>query len=179
MADNVNQFDNSGGSGNGGSGSGGGPGGPGGSGGDPRKQSLIMLVAAALITLLCVSVFMKMLTGATNQEISYNEFVKMVEDGKVKSVQVGSDRITVYPKAEQKDSAFLYAYGMGASTYYTGKMEDDDKLAERLLKHNVEMKAGLWAWARARRRLMCRRRRASPSRMWPGRMRQKNLWWKW
>ena len=52
MADNVNQFDNSGGFGNGGSGSGGGPGGPGGSGGDPRKQSLIMLVAAALITLL-------------------------------------------------------------------------------------------------------------------------------
>lgn len=143
MADNVNQYDNGGGPGSGGPGKGGGPGGtggPGGSGSDPRKQSLIMLVVAALITLLCVSVFMKMLTGATNQEISYNEFVKMVEDGKVKSVQVGSDRITVYPKAEQKDSAFLYAYGMGASTYYTGKMEDDDKLAERLLKHNVEMK---------------------------------------
>ena len=92
MADNVNQYDNgggpggpgSGGPGNGGGpggpGSGGGPGGSGGSGGDPRKQSLIMLVVAALITLLCVSVFMKMLTGATNQEISYNEFVKMVED---------------------------------------------------------------------------------------------------
>ena len=141
--DNVNQYDNGGGSGSGGPGgpgNGGGPGGPGGSGGDPRKQSLIMLVVAALITLLCVSVFMKMLTGATNQEISYNEFVKMVEDGKVKSVQVGSDRITIYPNAQQKDSAFLYAYGMGVNTYYTGKMEDDDKLAERLLEHNVEMK---------------------------------------
>ena len=98
MADNVNQYDNGGGSGpggpgNGGPGPGGGPGGPGGNGGDPRKQSLIMLVVAALITLLCVSVFMKMLTGATNQEISYNDFVKKVENGEVKSVQVGSDRI--------------------------------------------------------------------------------------
>ena len=135
MADNVNQYDNGGGPGPGGSGNGGGPGGPGGpggSGGDPRKQSLIMLVVAALVTLLCVSVFMNMLSGATNQEISYNEFVKMVEERKVESVQVGSDRITIYPKARQKDSAFFYPYGMSVNSYYTGKMEDDDKLAEGL-----------------------------------------------
>ncbi len=142
MADNVNQYDNGGGPGPGGSGNGGGPGGPGGpggSGGDPRKQSLIMLVVAALVTLLCVSVFMNMLSGATNQEISYNEFVKMVEERKVESVQVGSDRITIYPKARQKDSAFFYPYGMSVNSYYTGKMEDDDKLAERLLKYDVEI----------------------------------------
>ncbi len=143
MADNVNPYDNGGGIGPGGSGKNGGPGGPGGpggSGGDPRKQSLIMLVVAALITLLCVSIFMKMLTGATNREISYNEFVQMVEDGKVESVQVGSDRIMIFPKTTESDSTFLYAYGMGVSSYYTGKMEDDDKLAERLLAHDVEVK---------------------------------------
>ena len=144
MADNVNPYDNGGGPGgsgnNGGPGGPGGSGGPSGSGGDPRKQSLIMLVVAALVTLLCVSVFMKMLTGATNQEISYNEFIQMVEDGKVKSVSVGSDRITIYPEEKQQNSAFLYAYGMGAATYYTGKMEEDDKLAERLLSHDVEIK---------------------------------------
>ena len=140
--DNVNQYDNGGGPGPGGPGQGGGPsgpGGPGGSGGDPRKQSLIMLVVAALITLLCVSVFMNMLSGATNQEISYNEFVKMVEEEKIESVQVGSDRITIYPKTGQRNSAFFYPYGMGVNSYYTGKMEDDDKLAERLLKYNVEI----------------------------------------
>ena len=128
-ADNVNQYENGGAPG---------PGGPGGNG-DPRKQSLIMLVIAALVTLLFVSFFMKMMTGATNQEITYNEFVKMVEEDKVKNVEVGSDRITIYPKTQQKESAFLYAYGMGVSTYYTGKMEDDDTLAARLLEHNVEM----------------------------------------
>ncbi len=133
-ADNVNQYDNGGAPGPGG------PGGPGGNGGDPRKQSLIMLVIAALVTLLCVSFFMKMMTGATNQEIPYNEFVKMVEEGKVKSVEVGSDRITIYPKTAQKESALLYAYGMGVSSYYTGKMEDDDTLAARLLEHDVEIK---------------------------------------
>ncbi len=145
-ADNINQYDNGGAPGSGGPGNNGGPvgpggpGSPGGNGGDPRKQSLIMLVIAALVTLLCVSFFMKMMTGATNQEISYNEFVKMVEDGKVESVEVGSDRITIYPKTAQKESALLYAYGMGVSSYYTGKMEDDDTLAARLLEHDVEIR---------------------------------------
>ena len=144
MADNVNQYDNGSGPGPGGPGNNGGQGGPGGPGssgsGDPRKQSLIMLVVAALITLLCISAFMKMMTGATNQEITYNEFIQMVESGKVKNVQVGSDRITIYPKTEQKETSFLYNYSMGSITYYTGKMEDDDTLALRLLEHNVEMK---------------------------------------
>lgn len=145
MADNtnnVNPYDNggSGGPGNGGGGSNG-PGGPNSPGGnDPRKQSLIMLVVAALITLLCISVFMKMLTGATNQEISYNEFIQMVEQGKVKSVSVGSDRITIYPKEEQRSNSFLYPYSAGVNTYYTGKMEDDEKLAERLLEKKIETK---------------------------------------
>ncbi len=144
-ANNVNPYDNGGSGGPGGPGNNGGgsngPGGPSGpGGGDPRKQSLIMLVVAALITLLCISVFMKMLTGATNQEISYNNFIRMVEQGEVKSVSVGSDRITIYPSAEQKDVPFFYSYSVGVTTYYTGKMEEDDKLAERLLAHNVEMK---------------------------------------
>ena len=143
MEDNMNQYDNGGGPGPGGSGGNGGPGGPNGNrngnGNDPRKQSLIMLVVAALVTLLCISLFMKMLTGATNQEITYNEFVKMVEDGKVEKVSVGSDRIEIYPKSAQNKSPFSYGYGMSGITYYTGKMEDDATLAKRLLDHEVEM----------------------------------------
>ncbi len=144
MADNMNSYDNGGGPGAGGPGNNGngsgGPGGPGGNrgGNDPRKQSLIMLVIASLVTLLCISMFMKMLTGATNQEITYNQFVKMVEDGEVKSVSVGSDRIEIYPKKGETKSPFAYGYG-GGITYYTGKMEDDDTLAKRLLEHGVEM----------------------------------------
>ena len=92
--DNMNQYDNGGGPGAGGPGNNGNSGGPGGpngnrngNGSDPRKQSLIMLVIAALVTLLCISMFMKMLTGATNQEITYNQFVKMVEGGEVNEAE--------------------------------------------------------------------------------------------
>ena len=31
----------------------------------------------------------------------------------------------------------MYAYGMGSITYYTGRMEDDDTLTQRLLEHDV------------------------------------------
>lgn len=142
MDDNLNSYDGGPGHGpNGSGGSGGnnngGPGGPNGSGNDPRKQSLIMLVIAALVTLLCISVFMKMLTGASNQEITYNAFIQMIEDGKVESVTVESDRVVIYPKGEKSTSPFMYAYGMGNITYYTGRMEDDDTLTQRLLEHNV------------------------------------------
>ena len=143
MDDNLNPYDGgpghgpNGSGGPGGNNNGGGPGGPNGSGNDPRKQSLIMLAIAALVTLLCISVFMKMLTGASNQEITYNAFIQMIENGQVDSVTVESDRITIYPKGEKSESPFMYVYGMGTATYYTGRMEDDDTLTKRLLEHNV------------------------------------------
>lgn len=119
-----------------------GSGGPGGSrgpgNGDPKKQSFIILIIAALITLFSISVFMKFMTGSTNQEISYNEFVSMIENNEVESVVVDSDKITIYPKVEKGTNPFLYAYG-GGITYYTGKMEEDDALTARLLEHDVEM----------------------------------------
>ncbi|MDE6846260.1 MAG: ATP-dependent zinc metalloprotease FtsH [Lachnospiraceae bacterium] len=145
MDDNLNQYDGgpnrgSGGpNGPGGSNNNGGSGGPGSSGNDPRKQSLIMLVIAALVTLLCISMFMKMMTGASNQEITYNAFVKMIEDGDVKSVTVETDRIIIYPKDGQMSSPFMYGYGLGSMTYYTGRMEDDDTLTQRLLEHNIDV----------------------------------------
>ena len=143
MADNYNPYENGPNRGPGGPGNNQnrGPGGPNGNGNDPRRQSLIMLVIAALVTLLCISMFMRMFTGASNQEITYNAFVDMIENDQIESVTVESDRILIYPKEEQTASpfAFAYGYGMGTMTYYTGKMEDDDTLTKRLLEHDIDL----------------------------------------
>ena len=144
MADNYNPYDNGPNHGPGGPGGpnnnkNGGPGGPGSNGRDPRRQSLIMLVVAALVTLLCISVFMRMFAGASNQEITYNAFVKMIENEEVASVTVESDRIIIYPKDQRATSPFAYGYGFGTMTYYTGKMEDDDTLTQRLLAHDIDL----------------------------------------
>ena len=143
MDENLNQYDNGQNRGPNGPGgpNNGGQGGPGNqNGNNPRKQSLIMLVIAALVTLLIISMFMKMLTGATNQEISYNDFINMVENQQIESVSVDSDRIVIYPKEDKSNNnPFTYSM-MSAVTYYTGKMEDDDTLTQRLLENDVEVR---------------------------------------
>ncbi len=121
-----------------------GQGGPGGSGNNntPKKQNLLFLLLASLVTLLCMSYFMKSFDDATTDEIPYNEFVQMLEEGKVESVYITSDRIQIYPVAEKKDeeqNPLMMLYASPSMTYYTGRAESDDALSERLLAAGVEI----------------------------------------
>lgn len=130
----FNQYNNnSGGNGNN-NGSSGGNGN--GNGRDPKKQNLLILLIAALLSLLCISYFMKAFTGATDTEISYNQFISMIEEGQVEKVKIESNQITIYPKSKQTVSLF---YMQPTITYHTGKIEDDDTLTQRLLDANVEV----------------------------------------
>ncbi len=106
---------------------------------NPRKQSLFLLLLAALITLLCMSYFMKAMNRATNREIPYNEFIKMVEDDQVQSVEIENDRINITPVQPEAQQTGSFLYQTPVITYYTGKVETDDSLTQRLLKHNVEI----------------------------------------
>lgn len=141
---NLNQYDGGLGGGNGSAGGNGngGAGGNGGSGKDPRKQSIIMFVVAALISLFLVSAFVKLITGDSQQEISYNEFITMLEEKKIEAVVIGTDRIYIQSKADREGtSPLLYLYGMSPTvSYYTGKIEEDDTLTARLLEYDVEVK---------------------------------------
>lgn len=143
MSDNnLNQYDDGHGSGGGPSNNNNGGNGSGGSGKDPRKQSIIMFVIAALLSLLLVSTFVKIITGDSEKEISYNEFIQMLEEEKVESVIIGTDRVYIQQKVDKEaQSPVLYLYGMNPTvSYYTGKIEDDDTLTSRLLKYEVEVK---------------------------------------
>ncbi|MGN1181293.1 MAG: ATP-dependent zinc metalloprotease FtsH [Suilimivivens sp.] len=139
---NLNQFDSGSGNGNNSSGSNNGNGnGPGNNGKDPKKQSIILFLIAALVTLIMMSSFMKMMTGETEREISYNDFIKMLEEGEIESVEISTDRINIKPKEEEKPQTMIYMYGAPSTvTYYTGKIEDDDTLTQRLLKYDVPVK---------------------------------------
>ncbi len=140
---NLNQYDGGRGGNNGAPGNGnGGAGGPGGPNKDSRKQNIIMFVIAALLSLLMVSAFVKLITGDSEEEISYNEFIQMLDEKKIESVVIGGDRIYIEPKSEKNSqSPILYMYGMNSMvSYYTGKIEDDDTLTARLLEADVEVK---------------------------------------
>ena len=133
MGGNGNSSNNNGNNGNGGNG---------GPGKDPRKQNIVMFLIAALISLLLISSFMKLLTGGSEQEITYNEFITMLEEKKIEAVVVGTDRLYIQSQADQENtSPLLYLYGINPTTsYYTGKIEDDDTLTARLLEYGVEVK---------------------------------------
>ncbi len=110
----------------------------------PKKQSLLFLLIACLVTLLFVSYFMKAVSGATSQEISYDQFVKMLENDMVSGVYIDSDKIEITPKTSENKDDQSSSLGMfGASTpvitYYTGISESNDALTQRLLDAGVEI----------------------------------------
>lgn len=132
----MNNFDNN--SGRNSNGQGNGNGGKNnGNGQNPKKQNLLILLVAALISLLCISYFMKVITGATNKEITYNEFVTMIENGEIESVKIESSQIMIYPKVKETN---VFFYAQPVITYYTGKVEADSILTQRLLEAGVEVK---------------------------------------
>ena len=111
MDNNMNPFN-----GGNGNGSGNGSQGPNGSGGsgqnNPRRTSLILLAIAAIVTLISMSLFMRMINNATNQEITYGKFQELVEGGKAAEVTWDDD--TIYLKLQQtsqKNAVFCDAGG--------------------------------------------------------------------
>lgn len=109
----------------------------------PRRQNLLFLLIASLITLVCMSYFMKSMDAATTREIPYNEFVAMLEEGKVESVYITSERVEIYPTSEKKNThttnPFMLMNQSQSITYYTGRAESDDALSARLLEAGVEI----------------------------------------
>ena len=117
--------------------------GSGNQGGPQKRQSFMLLLLAALITLLSMSFLMRSLSGSSSQEISYSEFLDMVEKGEVESVLLTSDDIEIYPKDEKQEDQQSYPfalYGVRPNvTYYTG-LVNDDSLPQFLREHDVEYK---------------------------------------
>ena len=55
-------------------------------GGGQKRQSLFLLLVASLITLICMSFFVNYMNKSSSREISYDQFLAMVEAGRVESV---------------------------------------------------------------------------------------------
>ena len=99
-------------------------------GGGMNKKAGIITIIATIIIFLTFIYGMQLIKQGINKEITYNEFVKMIDDGKVESVVLKQGKIEMTPKGSAND---IYA-----PTYYTGYIGDND-LAERLLKANVKV----------------------------------------
>ena len=130
-----------------------------------NSQGVLIMVIAAILTLFSVSLLGSMMDRNT-EEITYNEFLDMVEEGKIKSVAIEASRsrLVVTPKTEQEIAAEkskgeretgqaktetessapdLYDYYMsaaGSETFTVVMAEESDQLVPRLREADVEFK---------------------------------------
>ena len=105
----------------------------------PKKVNLMLLFVAALMTILFVSYFSKFINNNTETQITYSEFVTMLEAKQIKSVQISSDVVYIEKveeaDKENKKNPFLTLLGNNdEKVLYTAKIEDDNTLTQRLLE---------------------------------------------
>ena len=92
---------------------------------------VIYFIILSLAATIGLNYMLNTLTAPQREEIYYSDFVNLVEQDKVDSVELKSDTIVIYPKSENKNVQ-----------YYTGIVDDPD-LVERLNAHNVSFKKGI------------------------------------
>ncbi|NBH72782.1 ATP-dependent metallopeptidase FtsH/Yme1/Tma family protein [Clostridiaceae bacterium] len=101
----------------------------------PQSQFMVMLVAA-IITLVAVYMMRNVMVTEGREEISYNQFVEEVNAGMVESVLVKSSvlDITYKDTINEKNPA---------KQYYVIRLSSDWDFSSRLLEHGVEIKQEL------------------------------------
>ena len=91
--------------------------------GSYNKKALIYCLVAAIVGLSLFSYMTKQLEEGRNIEITYNEFIKMIDNKEIKSVLIKTDKIVIVPLKQPNE-----VYDI---TYYTGVIVDD-KRTDRL-----------------------------------------------
>ena len=94
-----------------------------------NKQGFSFIILVTLITMILVMALFQFQGTGEGNEITYDEFIKMVDDGKVDEVQIQIDRIVIKEKKEDGQKV--------AKEYYTG-IVNDDKLADKLTEADVK-----------------------------------------
>ncbi|MEZ3502820.1 MAG: ATP-dependent zinc metalloprotease FtsH [Lachnospiraceae bacterium] len=85
-----------------------------------NRQSMIMFAVFMLVGILVWSFLQKSFTDATTKQISYSEFVAMLEEDRISKVEETYSTWKITPKDQPIEGVEL--------TYYTGKMNDEELL---------------------------------------------------
>ncbi len=95
----------------------------------PRNQ-ITILILAALLTLMAVSLMQRVMNNEMKQELSYDDFVQYVEEGQVEAVVIKNSEISITIKSDSPNY-------IPTIQYYTVRVEGDYGLIERLVENNV------------------------------------------
>ena len=96
------------------------PGGPG-----PRLAPMLLALLVVFLIILSIT---RVVSKVGSMVIPYNEFVQMLDEGKISKVIVSDDRIEIHTVEEEKDRTI---WGSTQIVYYTGTVEDTKTNQER------------------------------------------------
>ena len=101
-----------------------------------NKKGWLLVLFTTLLTTLTVLGMLEFSKKATTKEISYTEFLEMVDDGKIEEVIIQSNQYKIIPKKEKGNKNILSGIEI---SYYTGVMEDE-ALLKRLEDAHVDVR---------------------------------------
>lgn len=97
---------------------------------NPNRPLIVYYIIALVVVMLLNALLFPQIERYSVKQVDYSEFLSMLEDGKVKSVEINDTQIAFTPVEQIQD---------GKATYYTtNRVTADDKLVERLLAAGVE-----------------------------------------
>lgn len=97
-----------------------------------NSQMFLAFLLISLVMLFVMSYMNSKMDQMSSKEITYSEFLEMVEKDEVESVKISSSQITITPKTEEDKKNAV------KMTYYTGVIEDPD-LLKTLEEHDVDV----------------------------------------
>jgi cell division protease FtsH len=95
------------------------------------KKVLPKFIVSALIITMVINLFMYYFAQAQYKKIDYSEFLTMVNNKQIESVEISSDRIAIIPKTEANTTA------LEKKLYYTGNL-DYPQLIDKLYEAGIK-----------------------------------------
>lgn len=120
-----------------------------GNNGNKRKQTIIILVVAVLVTLIASTVMSELLEKATTKEITYDKFVKQIKNDEIEKVVFSGQKIIITPKdsknVEDEEEQDDVNFALGSKYFGNGYTEwttrlDDENIIQLLEEKNVKFK---------------------------------------
>lgn len=104
---------------------------------DQRKNKIITIIIAVVGAIIFTSLGSMMINSATKQEITYDQFIMLLDNNQVESVVFDSGKIYIEPKTENNNSLIRVK-----KTFWTTSLNDPDLISELKSKYTgVKFKA--------------------------------------
>ncbi len=97
---------------------------------NPNRPLIVYYIIALVVVMLLNALLFPQIERYSVKQVEYSEFLSMLDEGKIKAVQIEDAQIAFTPVEQIQD---------GKATYYTtNRVTADDKLVDRLLAAGVE-----------------------------------------